>query len=62
MEVDPDTGATVQSTQPTLGVDLDDLAQTPGPGDVWQVDGVTYNVIESHPDGQGGAMLIGHEA
>lgn len=61
LAVDPDTGATVQSTGPMIGVRL---AELPGgkaeKGDKVVRNGVTYRVIESQPDSEGHARLILH--
>lgn len=50
---------TYAGSAPTLLVVLADMAQPPVEGDRWTVDGVTYEVVAVHPDGHGGAALIG---
>ena len=49
----------LSGTAPTLRVDLSDLAASPTDGDLWVVDGVTYEVTSVHPDGHGGVTLVG---
>lgn len=56
-EVDPQTGAPVQSVAPKLGIRLADLPVLPDAGDQVLVKGVTYNVFGVDEDGQGGAEL-----
>jgi hypothetical protein len=53
-------GAMIQSTQPRLGVRLSQFSQDPREGDRVEVRGTIYDVIEFHPDGQGGANLLLH--
>lgn len=47
---------------PALGIRLADLPRKPAKGDWVGIDGVSYRVIDSQEDGQGGAMLILHRA
>ena len=57
--VDPNSGATIISTHPVLGVKLSDLPTgSPGKGDRVTIRGLTYNVVDNHADGQGGSSLI----
>lgn len=59
--VDPQTdNAGVVSTYPAFGVRLSDMEATPAKGDQVIVGGVTYRVIRSEPDGQGGSTLVLH--
>lgn len=58
--VDPQSGVTIQSTTPRLGVRLSTLPMPPEEGDRVEVRGVVYEITESQPDGQGGAVLILH--
>lgn len=60
IEVDPSSGMRIQSTTPRLGVRLSQLTAEPGEGDRVQIRGQVYEVVESQPDGQGGAVLILH--
>lgn len=56
-EVDPQTGAAVQSVNPTFGIRLAALPAAPDAGDQIVVKGATYAVLNVDEDGQGGAML-----
>lgn len=58
--IDNKTGLPLSSTQPALGVRLSDLPAAPRKGDHVTVKGTTYKVMESQPDGQGGALLLLH--
>ena len=57
LAVDPNTGATVQSTNPMLKVRLADLQRAPKAGDRVRVDGVTYRINEPQQDSEGGMMI-----
>lgn len=57
LAVDPNTGATVQSTNPMLKLRLADLQRAPKAGDRVRVDGVTYRINEPQPDSEGGLMI-----
>lgn len=55
--LDPESGAQVMSTRPTLGIRLADLPQAPGEGDRLTIGDEAFRVVLSEPDGQGGARL-----
>lgn len=61
-EVDPDTGAPISVSQPTLGVRLSDLPFAPE-ADLTEVtaEGSTFLVRDIQLDGQGMAILVLHE-
>lgn len=59
--VDPNTGATISSNQPQLGIRLADLPVAPSNGDMVRIDGVDYKVYDCQGDGEGGALLLLHE-
>lgn len=59
-QVDPQTGAAVESVQPSFGIRLADLPAEPESGDGVTVNGVQYQVISVEEDGQGGAKLVLH--
>lgn len=61
VQVDPNTGAAVTSTQPRIGVRLADLDVTPKKGDTVVVAGSSLKVIDVQVDGQGGATLYLHK-
>ena len=53
-EVDPDTGAAIQSGQPRATVRSDDLSGiVPGPDDRITRNSETFRVVEVQPNGQG---------
>lgn len=56
--VDIGSGVDNSMLAPTLGVRLSDLATKPRKGDRVTVDGVTYKIIDSQEDGEGGSTLI----
>lgn len=56
--VDPQTGAPVDSFQPTFGIRLADLPAEPASGDTIVIATVTYRILASEEDGQGGSRLI----
>lgn len=56
--VDPDTGASISTTDPLLGIKAADLPGKPTKSDTVTVHGIAYRVIDSQPDGQGGINLI----
>lgn len=58
IEVDADTGAQVSSVNPTLGVRLSDLPNTPTSADRVRVRGVLYRIADVVPDGVAGSLLI----
>lgn len=62
VSVDPDTGASISSTNPILGVQRSQLAADPRKGDRVNVGGVLYTVMDHQPDGVAGALLELHEA
>lgn len=49
--------APITGTRPTLGIRLSDLAAKPTKSDTVVVNGVTYRVIDSSEDGEGGSRL-----
>lgn len=55
--IDPQSGARIVSTTPTLGVRVVDLGDKPAAGHLVDVDGVRYRVEAVEFDGQGGATL-----
>lgn len=57
LAVDPNTGATVQSTNPMLKVRLADLQREPRKGDRVRVAGVLYRINEPQQDSEGGLMI-----
>jgi len=59
---DPQTGAVVSSTNPTLGVRLQDLPRLPLPADQIQVRGTLYTIDDVIQDGVTAAVLILREA
>jgi hypothetical protein len=59
---DPQTGAIVSSTNPTLGVRLQDLPRLPLPSDVIQVRDKLYTIDDVIQDGVTAAVLILREA
>lgn len=59
-DVDPDTGAIIQSSQPTLYLRRVDMQADPQRGDRVTVNGKTYSIIEPNPDGQGGYNMRLH--
>lgn len=59
--VDPNTGAIIISQQPMIGIKLDDLEDEPQEGDLVEMRGVEYRVIEAQTDGQAGAKLLLHK-
>lgn len=50
--IDPNTGATVISTQPMIGVKTAHLPRAPERGDTVQIRGQRYRVTEAQTDGQ----------
>lgn len=57
VSVDPNTGVPVSSTAPSFGIRLADLPAQPAAGDAILIKAVSYRVIESSEDGQGGTTL-----
>jgi hypothetical protein len=60
--VDAETGAQVDSLQPTFGIRLADLPAAPAKGDTLLIKGQLYNVDYSQEDGEGGSALVLTEA
>lgn len=58
IEVDPGTGAVLQTENPNLLVKLSDLDNAPTQGDTVEIDGTTYAINEAQKDGQGGVLLF----
>jgi len=56
--IDPQTGASIISTQPMIRVRLSDLPRSPGRGDQATIKGTLYRVNTFEPDGGGGARLL----
>jgi hypothetical protein len=48
----------VVTLKPILRINLEDLSSDPGKGDTVDIDDVTYKVVESRVDGNGGTTLI----
>lgn len=61
ISVDPQTGASVISTQPTIGVKNNQLPSAPNPGDRVTIRGELYRVIESQTDGWAGTKILLHK-
>ena len=57
ISVDPSTGATINSNNPVLGIQLSQLAAPWKKGDRVNVDGVMYKIVEHQRDGVAGALL-----
>lgn len=60
LEVDPDTGVPIQSTDPRIGLRESTLPRQPEQGDKVIMRGQTYRVIDSRTDGQAGVELSLH--
>jgi hypothetical protein len=62
-EVDPESGASIHVTRPTLGLLLSDLPFVPQLEDQVQVDGQPhpFRVVDVQPDGQGMVVLHLHD-
>lgn len=60
LAVDPDTGVTVSTTGPLIGVRLAELQPLgmPQKGDAVMIGGQAYAVVDFQPDSEGGADLI----
>ena len=56
--IDPNTGATVISTQPMIGVKNSHLPRGPEKGDIVIIRGKRYRVIETQTDGQAMSRLM----
>lgn len=59
--LDPETGVTVLSQQPNLGIRSSSLANPPVQGDTVVVNGVTYQVVSPMPDGVAGFHCLLHK-
>lgn len=59
-EVDPDSQAIIMSDSPRAKIREAQIVGTPGPGNKLTVRGVTYNIVEHMPDGQGVVELRLH--
>jgi hypothetical protein len=59
--IDPQSGAVVISTQPIIGVKDADLPQAPSKGDLVQIRGVDYRIVDHQQDGQAGSRLFLHK-
>lgn len=62
ISIDPDTGATISSTTPVLGIVASDLPRLPDEGDRVVIRTITYKVMEYQPDSEGMIKLILHKA
>lgn len=60
-EVDPNTGAVIVSTKPSIGVRDADLPRAPKNNDRVTVRGAIHRVVEVQTDGQGGSKLLLHK-
>ena len=60
VELDPETGVQVRSTQPVLLINGDDLPLEPRQGDTVVARSTTYRVRDPQPDGHGGWLLMLH--
>jgi hypothetical protein len=58
--LDPDTGVRVNSTQPVLLVNFEDLQFKPRQGDTVDARGILYQVRDPQPDGHSGWLLMLH--
>lgn len=58
--IDPQTGMEVMTTQPMIGIKLDDLPREPFRGDTISLNGISYKITEYHPDSEGMAKLLLH--
>jgi hypothetical protein len=58
--LDPETGVRVNSTQPVLLVNFEDLQFKPRQGDSVEVRGGLYQVRDPQPDGHSGWLLMLH--
>ena len=59
--VDPETEQLISSTQPMLGVNLNDLSFEMRIDDMIKIRNLLYKIIEIREDGQGGASLLLHK-
>ena len=60
-EIDVDTQVTLSSTQPNIGIKLNELAKKPLIGDLLTVRFIDFKVVDVNEDGQGGATLFLHK-
>ena len=60
LEVDPDSGVAIQSTDPRIGLRESQLPRQPQQGDKVEMRGEIYRVIDSRTDGQAGVELSLH--
>jgi hypothetical protein len=58
--LDPETGVRVNSTQPVLLVNFEDLLFKPRQGDTVEVAGSVFQVRDPQPDGHNGWLLMLH--
>lgn len=59
LAIDPNTGASITSTNPMIGVALADLPEGKSlGGDTVERKGIVYRVINTQPDSEGHAKLI----
>ncbi len=63
-QVEVDLGGESKSVvqQPSLGIKLADLAALPTKQDRVTVNAITYKVVDSQEDGEGGTLLLLHRA
>lgn len=55
---DPETGLSVMSSEPNVGVRLVDFIRKPEQGDIIVRRGERYSIRVPQPDGEGGATLV----
>lgn len=60
--IDPSTQQIVEVTQPSLGLNLNDIKFDLKAGDLVTIRKVQYRVEEKNDDGQGGTRLFLHKA
>lgn len=58
---DVDTEQYVSTTQPRLGINLNDFPVDPKQGDTVELRGISFKVQDKREDGQGGATLFLHK-
>ena len=56
--VDPQTGAPVDSNQPTFGIRLADLPTTPSEGDTLTINAKLYRIVQMIEDTEGGVKFV----
>ena len=56
--VDPDTGFSVVSSIPNLGIRISDWPKTPDAGEKIEINSNQYQIRHVEEDGEGGAVII----